>query len=63
MKVIDFVDANEDLGKVLDQVTEAANCAIISREHKDDVLVMSVEYYNQLMETMYQLKQSSAETC
>ena len=53
MKVIDFIDASEDLGSVLDQVTETSSCAIISDEHRDDVVIMSVEYYNQLMETLY----------
>lgn len=61
MKVIDFIDASEDLGSVLDQVTETSSCAIISDEHRDDVVIMSVEYYNQLMETLYQLKHSESE--
>ena len=61
MKVIDFIDASSDLDNTLDQITEASNCAIISREHKDDVIVMSVAYYNDLMETIYQLKQSNQQ--
>ncbi|MGB3208075.1 MAG: type II toxin-antitoxin system prevent-host-death family antitoxin, partial [Crinalium sp.] len=56
MKVISFSEARNSLKTVLDQVTEDADYTIITRRDADDAVVMSLEFFNSLMETVYLLK-------
>ncbi len=56
MKIISFSEARNSLKTVLDQVTEDADYTIITRRDADDAVVMSLEYFNSLMETLYLLK-------
>ena len=56
MNVVNFSEARNQLKSVLDKVVEDADCTIISRRDADDAIVMSLEYYNGLMETVYLLK-------
>ena len=41
---------------VLDQVTKDADYTIITRRDADDAVVMSLEFFNSLMETVHLLK-------
>ncbi|MBE9215781.1 type II toxin-antitoxin system prevent-host-death family antitoxin [Plectonema cf. radiosum LEGE 06105] len=56
MKIISFSEANNSLKTVLDQVTEDADYTIITRGDADDAVVMSLELFNSLMETVHLLK-------
>lgn len=56
MRIISFTEARQKLKTVLDTVVNDADCTVITRRDAEDAVVMSLEYYNGLMETVYQLK-------
>jgi antitoxin YefM len=56
MKVVSFSEARNNLKTVLDRVVEDADYTIITRRDADDAVVMSLEYFNSLLETVYLLK-------
>ena len=56
MKVINFSEARNSLKSVLDQVVNDADYTIISRRDADDAVVMSLDQFNSLMETVHLLK-------
>ncbi len=56
MRVISFSEARNNLKKVLDHVVEDADYTIITRRDADDAVVMSLEFFNSLIETVYLLK-------
>ena len=56
MKVVNFSEARNQLKSVLDQVVNDADYTIISRRDTDDAVVMSLDRFNGLMETVHLLK-------
>lgn len=56
MKVVNFSDARNRLKTVLDQVANDRDYTIISRRDADDAVVMSLDQFNSLMETVHLLK-------
>ena len=56
MRIISFTEARKKLKAVLDAVANDADCTVITRRDAEDAVVMSLEYYNSLMETVYLLK-------
>jgi antitoxin YefM len=56
MKVVNFSEARNRLKSVLDQVVDDSDCTIISRRDAEDAVVMSLDYFNALMETVHLLK-------
>lgn len=56
MRVVNFSEARNRLKNVLDQVVNDADYTIISRRDADDAVVMSLEQFNGLMETVHLLK-------
>lgn len=56
MKVVNFTDARNNLKSVLDQVVNDADCTIITRRDAEDAVLMSLDYYNSLMETVHLLR-------
>ena len=56
MKVINFSEARNQLKSVLDRVVNDADYTIISRRDSEDAVVMSLEHFNGLMETVHLLK-------
>ena len=56
MRVISFSDARNKLKSVLDQVVSDANYTIITRRDSEDAVVMSLDHFNGLMETVHLLK-------
>ena len=56
MRVVNFSEARNQLKSVLDQVVADADCTIISRRDADDAVVMSLDHYNSLIETVHLLK-------
>lgn len=55
MRAINFSDARNRLKSVIDQVVNDADVAIITRRDADDAVVMSLDHFNSLMETVYLL--------
>ena len=51
MKVVSFSEARNSLKTVLDRVVADADYTIVTRRDADDVVVMSLESFNSLMET------------
>ncbi|HTF85648.1 MAG TPA: type II toxin-antitoxin system prevent-host-death family antitoxin [Cellvibrio sp.] len=56
MRVISFSDARNKLKSLLDQVVNDADYTIITRRDSEDAVVMSLEQFNGLMETVHLLK-------
>jgi antitoxin YefM len=56
MRIVSFTEARNGLKALLDQVVNDADCAVITRRDSQDAVVMSLEYYNSLMETVHLLK-------
>jgi len=56
MRIISFTQARNSLKTVLDSVVNDADCTVITRRDADNAVVMSMDYYNSLMETVHLLK-------
>ena len=56
MNIVSFTEARNNLKSVLDQVVNDADCTVITRRDSEDAVVMSLDYYNSLMETVHLLK-------
>jgi len=56
MRVVNFSEARNRLKNVLDQVVEDSDYTVISRRDADDAVVMSLDQFNGLMETVHLLK-------
>lgn len=56
MRVVSFTEARNSLKAVLDSVVNDADTAIITRRDAEDAVVMSLDYYNSLMETVHLLR-------
>lgn len=52
MRIVNFSDARNSLKTVIDQVVEDADVAVISRRDAPDAVVMSLEHYSSLIETV-----------
>ena len=56
MKIISFTEARNSMKAVLDGVTNDADTTVITRRDAEDAVVMSLDYYNSLMETVHLLR-------
>ena len=56
MRIVSFSDARNRLKSVLDKVVEDSDYTVISRRDAEDAVVMSLDYFNGLMETVHLLK-------
>lgn len=56
MKIVTFTEARNKLKNILDRVVEDADYTVITRRDADDVVVMSLDYFNSLLETVHLLK-------
>jgi antitoxin YefM len=56
MRVVSFSEARNSLKTVLDHVVEDADYTIITRRDAEDAVVMSLDFFNSLLETVYLLK-------
>ncbi len=55
MRVVTYSEARSSLKSVLDQVNDDADVTIISRRDGADAVVMSLDQYQSIMETMHLL--------
>lgn len=55
MRVVNFSEARNNFKQVLDQVSDDADYTIISRRDSEDAVVMSLDQFNGLMETVHLL--------
>ena len=56
MKVVNFSEARNQLKSVLDRVIDDADYTVITRRDAEDAVVMSLDQFNGLMETVHLLK-------
>jgi antitoxin YefM len=56
MRVLNFTEVRRHLKSVLDQVIQDADYTIISRRDAENAVVMSLDQFNGLMETVHLLK-------
>ena len=56
MRVVTFSEARNRLKAILDQVVNDADYTVITRRDAEDAVVMSLDYFNSLLETVYLLK-------
>lgn len=56
MKIVSFTEARNGLKAVLDGVVNDADTTVINRRDAEDAIVMSLDYYNSLMETVHLLR-------
>jgi antitoxin YefM len=55
MRTINFLDACNSLRAVLDQVVADADVTLVKRGDAPDAVIMSLDHYNGLMETVHLL--------
>ena len=55
MKIVTYSEVRNSLKSVLDQVHDDADVTIISRRDGADAVLMSLDHYQSLMETMHLL--------
>ena len=56
MRIVSFTEARNGLKSVLDQVVNDSDHTVITRRDSEDAVVMSLDSYNSLMETVHLLK-------
>ena len=56
MRIVSFTKARNSLKSVLDQVVNDSDHTVITRRDSEDAVVMSLDSYNSLMETVHLLK-------
>lgn len=55
MNIVNFSDARSSLKDVIDRVVQDADVTVITRRDAPDAVVMSLDHYNSLVETVYLL--------
>ena len=56
MRIVSFTEARNSLKSVLDHVVNDMDYTVITRRDAQDAVVMSLDHYNSLMETVHLLK-------
>ncbi len=56
MQVVTFTEARNNLKSILDRVVADADYTVITRRDAEDTVVMSLESFNSLLETVYLLR-------
>ena len=56
MRIVSFTEARNGLKSVLDHVVNDADYTVITRRDSEDAVVMSMEYYSSLIETVHLLR-------
>lgn len=56
MNIVTFSEARNKLKTLLDRVVNDMDYTVITRHDTDDAVVMSLEYFNSLLETVHLLR-------
>jgi len=56
VKIVSYSEARNRLKAVLDGVVNDADATVITRRDAEDTVVMSLDHYNSLMETVHLLR-------
>ncbi len=56
MKVVTYSEARNNLKRILDRVVDDADYTVITRRDAEDTVVMSLDSFNSLLETVHLLK-------
>ena len=56
MNVVNYTEARNNFKSILDTVVNDADYTIINRRDAEDAVVMSLEYFNAMQETLHLLK-------
>jgi len=57
MRIVSFTQARNNLKSVLDSVSDDnGDCTVITRRDAEDAVVMSLDHYNSLVETLHLLR-------
>lgn len=56
MQVVTFTEARNNLKSILDRVVTDADYTVITRRDAEDTVVMSLDSFNSLLETVYLLR-------
>jgi antitoxin YefM len=56
MRVVNFSDARNNLKSVIDQTSNDADYTVITRRDASDAVLMSLDTFNSLMETVHLLR-------
>lgn len=56
MRVVNFSEARNSLKNIIDQVVDDADYTVISRRDAPDAVLMSLDTFNSLLETVHLLK-------
>ena len=59
MQIVTFSEARESFKAVLDRVESDADVTLITRRNSQSAVVMSLDTYNSLMETVHLLRSSA----
>jgi antitoxin YefM len=62
MRVVTFSEARNNLKTVLDSVVDDADYTVITRRDAEDAVVVSLDYFNSLMETVHLLRSPANAT-
>ena len=62
MRIVSFTEARNRLKSVLDHVVNDVDYTVITRRDAEDAVVMSMDHYNSLMETVHLLKSPANAT-
>jgi antitoxin YefM len=55
VRIVSYTKARNSLKRILDSVVDDADCTLIVRRDAEDAVLMSLEHYNGLMETLHLL--------
>lgn len=56
MTVISYTEARNNFKSIIDRVVDDADYAIINRRDAEDAVVMSLDYFNSMQETLHLLR-------
>ena len=56
MTIMSYSEVRNHLKTVLDNVTKDADYTVVTRRDSEDAVIMSMDYFNGLMETVHLLK-------
>ena len=56
MRIVNFRETGDSLASVIDQAINDADYTVVTRDGEGDAVVMSLEYFSGLLETVHLLK-------